>query len=142
MLFRSQECRFIMCIKGSDHRKVDIIGTEQSVQYIGGKIVGQFEITHTPRSETIRNLINCSSNNAFMFTIELERRPVDGVIQIIIPSLILWMCAFLTLRVNVEDFSNRNRTAVTELLVFVTFFGSITMKDYFPHTSGFKSIDD
>ena len=59
----------------------------------------------------------------------------------IIPSVILWLCAFLTLLLDVNDLTNRNRTSVTALLVLVTLFGSISNKDDFPKTSGVKYID-
>ena len=61
--------------------------------------------------------------------------------MIIFPSLILWLLAFLTLRIDVEDLTNRNRTSVTALLVLVTLFGAISTKEDFPQTSGFKYID-
>ena len=51
------------------------------------------------------------------------------------------MCAFITLRIDVDDLTNRNRTSVTSLLVLVTLFGSITNKDAYPHTTEFKYID-
>ena len=61
--------------------------------------------------------------------------------MIIFPSLVLYFVAFLTLRIDVEDLTNRNRTSVTALLVLVTLFGAISTKDDFPQTSGFKYID-
>ena len=73
--------------------------------------------------------------------LKLERRSINGVIQIITPSLVLWLCAFLTLQYDVNDLTNRNRTSVTALLVLVTLFGSINNKSDFPKTSGFKHID-
>ena len=139
--FDKQECQFIMYLSGSDSRKVDLVGTEHAVRYIGGQIVGQFKITHNPLSGTIQYPINSSSNNAFKFTIELERSRGNGIVQIIIPSLILWMVACLTLQENVEDVANRNRTSVTALLVLVTLFGAISNRDDFPKTTGFKYID-
>ena len=69
------------------------------------------------------------------------RDSVNGIIQIITPSVVLWLLAFLTLQYDVDDLTNRNRTSVTALLVLVTLFGSLTNKSDFPKTSGFKAID-
>ena len=139
--FDEQTCSFLICIKGSEHRKVNIIGTNKSISYIGGTSVGQFEVNRFPYAETIQNVSSCSSSNGFKFTVELRRRPLNGIIQIIIPSLILWLVAVLTLQVSIDDLTNRTRTSVTALLVLVTLFGAITNKDDFPKTSEFKYID-
>ena len=82
-----------------------------------------------------------SLHRNFMFKIELASSPGDGLKMIFFPSLVLWLLAFLTLRIDVDDLTNRNRTSVTAMLVLVTLFGAISTKDDFPQTSGFKYID-
>ena len=61
--------------------------------------------------------------------------------MIIIPTLIIWLVAFLTLFLDVDDLNNRSQIAVQLLLILVTFFGSISVKDDFPETTSFKYID-
>ena len=92
-------------------------------------------------SKPIDFIQNCLSNNGLKITLKLKRRSINGIIQIIIPSLVLWLCAMLTLQYDVNDLTNRNRTSVTTLLVLVTLFGAINNKSDFPKTSGFKHID-
>ena len=61
--------------------------------------------------------------------------------MIIIPTVIIWLVAFLTLCLSMEDLVNRSRISVSVLLVLVTFFGSISIKEEFPKTTNFKYID-
>jgi hypothetical protein len=139
--FDNQECQFVMYIKHFPLRNVELIGTPNAVQYIGGTVIGQFQINMIPTSILDENRDNRELHHAFSFTIELARDSGDGLKMIIFPSLVLWLLAFLTLRIDVEDLTNRNRTSVTALLVLVTLFGAISNKDDFPQTSGFKYID-
>ena len=122
---------------------IDLIGSNSSTNYIGGPIVGQFDVAGKPYTyiQTRPCPQNCLSNNGLKITLKLKRRSINGIIQIIIPSLVLWLCAMLTLQYDVNDLTNRNRTSVTTLLVLVTLFGAINNKSDFPKTSGFKHID-
>ena len=137
--FDKQRCDYVICLRGTDHRKVHIVANNNSVIYVGGKTVGQFVIDSA--IEITQDFEECSTKNGVKFIIKLRRHSFNGIIQIIFPSLILWLCAVLTLRVDIGDLTNRNRTSVTALLVLVTLFGSITNKEDFPKTSGIKYID-
>ena len=139
--FDEHKCTIQLGMKVLGNEKVDLVGTNHSIEYIGGDTVGQFDIACPPYMHTNHIPRNGSSHLAITITIPLNRRPINGIIQIIIPSLVLWLCAFLTLQYDVVDLTNRNRTSVTVLLALVTLYGSITMKVDFPKTSGFKAID-
>ena len=141
--FDEHECSIAMHIKDVANTKIDLIGSNSSTNYIGGPIVGQFDVAGKPYTyiRTRSCPQNCFSNNGLKITLKLKRRSINGIIQIIIPSLVLWLCAMLTLQYDVNDLTNRNRTSVTTLLVLVTLFGAINNKSDFPKTSGFKHID-
>ena len=134
--FDKQNCKVNMTIKDSDLRKVKLSRSENPVTYLGGKVVGQFEV-----SQILEEIHDRKLHRNFMFEIQLARSPGDGLKMIFFPSLVLWLLAFLTLRIDVDDLTNRNRTSVTAMLVLVTLFGAISTKDDFPQTSGFKYID-
>ena len=141
--FDEHECSILMHIKDFRNTKVDLFGTNRSIHYIGGPIVGQFDVASSPYPYIENNPCprNCSSNSDLKIILKLKRRSINGIIQIITPSLILWLCAILTMQYDVNDLTNRNRTSVTALLVLVMLFGSISNKGDFPKTSGFKHID-
>ena len=141
--FDEHECSIAMHIKDVANTKIDLIGSNSSTNYIGGPIVGQFDVAGKPYTYIQSRSCpqNCLSNNGLKITLKLKRRSINGIIQIIIPSLVLWLCAMLTLQYDVNDLTNRNRTSVTTLLVLVTLFGAINNKSDFPKTSGFKHID-
>ena len=139
--FDKQECSYSMYIKDSLQRRVKLVGVENPVQYIGGRVVGQFQVKEVKNVTQHEEHHHTHPRFVFSFTIKLARDSGDGLKMIIFPSLVLYFVAFLTLRIDVEDLTNRNRTSVTALLVLVTLFGAISTKDDFPQTSGFKYID-
>ena len=103
--------------------------------------MGQFTINQTvPKNDSLE-LKRCSENYCLKFAIELQRSPQGGVQMIVIPTLIIWLVAFLTLFLGIDDLNNRSQIAVQLLLILVTFFGSISVKDDFPETTSFKFID-
>ena len=139
--FDNQKCEYAMYIKDSEHRRVKLIGIDNAVKYDGGRVVGQFQVNGVGNISLEVQEHHSHPRFVFTFTIYFVRNPGDGLKMIIFPSLVLYLLAFLTLRIDVEDLTNRNRTSVTALLVLVTLFGAISNKDDFPQTSGFKYID-
>ena len=55
--------------------------------------------------------------------------------------MILSMLVNLTLFLDIEDFTNRNRISVTALLCLTTLFGSLSIREDFPKTTEFKYVD-
>ena len=139
--FDQHECKIILHMRDLSNNEVDLVGTNQSISYTGGNIVSQFDVARSPYLDSFQHTQNKSSHNGLTVVVVLKRRPINGIIQIITPSVVLWLLAFLTLQYDVDDLTNRNRTSVTALLVLVTLFGSLTNKSDFPKTSGFKAID-
>ena len=139
--FDNQECRYSMYIKDILYKRVKLIGIKNPVLYKGGHVVGQFQVKGVKNITLYEEHHHTHPRFVFSFTIMLARDSGDGLKMIIFPSLVLYFLAFLTLRIDVEDLTNRNRTSVTALLVLVTLFGAISTKDDFPQTSGFKYID-
>lgn len=139
--FDKHICEFIFGAKETDQGRIYIKENENSFEYVGEKIVGQFNINQTiPRNDSLDSN-QLPLNHGLRFAIELQRSPQGGIQMIIIPTLIIWLVAFLTLFLDVDDLNNRSQIAVNLLLILVTFFGSISVKDDYPETTSFKYID-
>ena len=63
----------------------------------------------------------------------------NQIINTIFPTCLLWLLAYSTLFINVENFNNRVMVSVTSLLVLSSLLGSINRG--LPKTSYFKYID-
>ena len=139
--FDEHVCKLNVCIKGTEYSQVHVKEAQDSVTYIGEKFVGQFTVNQTLRIMQSLNLNGSSSNSCLKIAIALERSRWNGIKMIIIPTLIIWMVAFLSMCLDMGDLVNRSRISVSVLLVLVTFFGSISIKEDFPKTTSFKYID-
>ena len=141
--FDQHTCKFYLGIDSTEQNRVTLVGTDHSFCYIGDSVVNQFQILST----TSNTVLNCNQNQTGLkerrcsFEINLKRNSSTAVKMIFIPSCMLWFLAYLTLLLDVEDFTNRNRISVTLLLAMVTLFGSTSMNEDFPQTSYFKDID-
>ena len=71
----------------------------------------------------------------------MKRNHRDAVMRLMFPSLFLWIIAYFTLFIRVDDFTNRNRICITLLLALITLFGSVSMREDFPTTTYFKYVD-
>jgi hypothetical protein len=137
--FDDHRCQFIVRIASPENRKVILLGN--NIQYNGSKAVKEFEVTEIFSGINTSLDADQSNENYFKFTIKLRRKGGSGVRTIFVPSIALWTLGFLTLFLNVEDFTNRNRISVTVLLCLFTLFGSLTIKQEFPKTTEFRYVD-
>ena len=64
---------------------------------------------------------------------------MNQIINTIFPTCLLWLLAYSTLFINVQNFNNRFMGSVTSLLVLASLLGSI--QSGLPKTSYFKYID-
>ena len=81
------------------------------------------------------------TKDALKFTLHLRRAPLHHIKSIFLPCMGLWLIAYLTSLLRVNDFTNRNRISVTVLLALVTLFGATTSTNDFPQTTYLKYID-
>ena len=141
--FDRHRCSFIMKIKSPENRKVKLLAeSNHSLQYTGSKSVKEFEITEVfEECRFVSGNPDYQDNNHFKFTITFERDCGHGTKTIFIPTMMLWVLSFLTLFIDVEDFTSRNRMAVVILLCMITLLGTAQIKENFPRTTEFKYID-
>ena len=71
--------------------------------------------------------------------VSIKRNYSDQIISAFCPSILFWVLAYCTLFMDIDDISNRSRTAVTVLLVLISLLQ--TVKRDFPKTTYFKYID-
>ena len=76
---------------------------------------------------------------SFTYTIRFHRLYMTHLTSTYFQSFLMWFLAYLTLYIQIEDFSNRFMGTVTALLVLVALLASIV--DKLPQTSYFKFID-
>ena len=139
--FDKHTCDVIICTKETDQGRIRIIRADETFNYVGEKIVSQFTVKKVlPVSNDIR-LAGCAGDYGLKFSIALERSPQGGIQMIIIPTLICWLVGYLTLFLPTDDLENRGQVSVPVLLILVTLFGSISVKDDYPETTNFKYID-
>ena len=141
--FDHQQCKFIMSIRTTPHRGVSLLGNDSAVAYTGRKTMGQFQIINATFN-TRKSGENYTANldqNTFIFTLNMKRLHRDAVARLMVPSFAVWLLAYLTLFINVEDFTNRNRISITLLLSLITLFASVSLREDFPTTAYFKYID-
>ena len=69
----------------------------------------------------------------------MQRMYVNQIITAFFPSCLLWLLAYFTLFIKLEDFNERIMVSVTVLLVLAALLSSINAS--LPDTSYFKYID-
>jgi len=137
--FDIQTCTFIMKMESDKFSAVSFeqdktSGNGSAVTYVGPDNVREFQI------DKVVAHTGLTGNYAyFNFTIRLERMYTDQLIGTFFPTILLWMLAYFTIFIKVEDFNERIMVSVTVLLVLAALLTSI--KDRIPPTSYFKYID-
>ena len=139
--FDQHTCDVMVCTKETDQGRVRIIPADETFNYVGEKIVSQFTVKKILPVSNDLNIAGCSGDYGLKFSIALERSPQGGIQMIIIPTLICWFVGYLTLFLPMDDLENRGQVSVPVLLILVTLFGSISVKDDYPETTNFKYID-
>ena len=69
----------------------------------------------------------------------MDRVPTDALFTAFFPTCMLWLLAYLTLFIKIEDFNERIMVAVTVLLVLAALLSSINGN--LPDTPYFMNID-
>ena len=75
----------------------------------------------------------------FEITLTMRRAVMSNVISLFIPTWLIWLLAYLTFYIDLQNFNNRFMGSVTSLLVLASLLDSMQSK--LPETSYFKYID-
>ena len=132
--FDRQNCPFIIQMKSDKITTVSLEKAQPPVRYDGPDVVEQFTI----QNYTVVTNTN-SRRTSFNLTITMVRVYTDQLITAFFPTSLLWILAYLTLFISLDDFSDRIMVSVTALLVLAALLSSINSS--LPDTSYFKYID-
>ena len=107
---------------------------DDSVKYVGKKMANEFEI------QGVRTISGIDGNQPFfVFTITMKRDPFSHIISLFFPTWLIWLLAYLTFYIDLQNFNNRFMGSVTSLLVLASLLNS--MQSNLPKTSYFKYVD-
>ena len=132
--FDKEACRFIISLSKNGNNTIVLTQDNDSVAYDGPLILNEFEIKRI--NSTTNHL---ETKTSFVFTVEFQRLYKQHLLSTFLQSFLLWFLSYLTLFINIPDFSNRFMGAVTSLLVLTALLGS--MQASLPKTAYFKVID-
>ena len=132
--FDQQACKFIMKLKVQSNTSVMFTESSEPVVYEGPRILTEFEVGKIS-SET-----KLTDRDAFFtYSIEFKRLYISHITSTYFQTFLLWFLAYITVFIQVQDFTNRFMGTVTALLVLAALLASIG--DKLPQTSYFKYID-
>ena len=132
--FDEQSCNFLMHMDLQMDTAINFIMDGDGVTYDGPNIINQFEV-----DEIISSVGKDGKEIWFKYDISMRRLFMTQIISTIFPTCLLWLLAYFTLFIKVENFNNRFMGSVTSLLVLASLLGSINSG--LPKTSYFKYID-
>ena len=153
--FDEQLCDIIFKIRSLGDKKMAFLMRNNSIRYSGTALASHLQVVNATSNisstcSTIPHVQNpCEpwedylmvTQDAIKFTLHLRRAPLHHIKSIFIPCMGLWLIAYLTSLLRVNDFTNRNRISVTVLLALVTLFGATANTDDYPQTTYLKYID-
>ena len=132
--FDTQICKFKSHIVSGKDFTQRFISKQDSVKYLGPKIVNDFEI------QKIETVSGVNENHTyFMFIITMDRNYSSQLISIFFPTWLIWFLAYLTFFIDLKNFNNRFMGSVTSLLVLASLLNS--MQSSLPKTAYFKYVD-
>ena len=132
--FDRQNCKFVIQMKSDAITTISLTQANPPVRYDGPDVVEQFKmrnITVMTNTDTRRT--------SFNLTIIMDRVYTDQLITAFFPSYLLWLLAYMTLFISLDNFTDRIMVSVTALLVLAALLSSINSS--LPDTSYFKYID-
>jgi hypothetical protein len=132
--FDNKACNFIISLAKNGNNTIVLTQDNNSISYDGPLILNEFEI------KSINSTTNHSqSKKSFVFTVEFQRLYKQHLLSTFLQSFLLWLLSYMTLFIDIADFSNRFMGAVTALLVLAALLGSLQAT--LPKTAYFKVID-
>ena len=132
--FDKQNCDFKMHINTSRDTNLQMVSDSGGVTYFGPTIVNEFEVTN------ISSVFGRDGKHIWLeYQIKMNRLYQSQITSTIFPTALLWILAYFTLCIKVDNFNNRFMGSVTALLVLSALLGSINRS--LPKTAYFKYID-
>ena len=132
--FDEQNCNLSMSMRLEKNSTMIFTKNNNGASYRGPKIVTEFKIG------LVTTHVGIDWNRIwFKYNIKMTRLYMNQIINTIFPTCLLWVLAYSTLFINVQNFNNRFMGSVTFLLVLAALLGSIN--NSLPKTSYFKYID-
>ena len=130
--FDRQKCDFIMML--DQNNSLLLVEDDPPIIYNGENKKGQFYIGPLSATTTSNE-----KETRFILSIHMDRIFNDQMINTFLPIFMLWLLAYSTLFINIENFTDRFMGTVTSLLVLAALLASINTS--LPRTSYFKCID-
>ena len=133
--FDKQHCCLIIKMMTTNHSdRIQLVGdSPKSWFYDGPKTVYEFEVKNI-NEETM----NVENETKFVIHIVLSRHYMNQILSTFFPTFLLWVLAYSTLLIDVDNFTDRIMVTVTSLLVLVSLLGPIS--EELPKTSYFMYI--
>ena len=132
--FDEQICNFIMKMSLKGNNSIKLMEKTFPIIYSGAKILQQFELKNFFVNTTLKEF-----ETKFIYNMQLERLFMQALSTTFFQSFLLWLIAYFTLYINIQDFTNRFMGALTSLLVLAALLTSINAS--LPQTAYFKHID-
>ena len=132
--FDEQVCNFKLMMNLQGNYTVKLLGNTPPIIYDGPKILTEFAVTKITANATLSEFLT-----TFTFYIHLERLYMQVLSTTFFQTILLWLIAYFTLYININDFGNRFMGAITSLLVLAALLSSINAS--LPQTAYFKNID-
>ena len=130
--FDRQKCDFIIML--DQNNSLLLVEDDPPIIYNGENKKGQFYI-----GPMIATTTSNEKGTKFVLTIHMDRIFNDQMINTFIPIFMLWLLAYSTLFIKIENFTDRFMGTITSLLVLAAMLTSINTT--LPRTSYFKYID-
>ena len=111
-----------------------VMFVDEAVVYKGPKVLAEFQVNKITYKASLEH-----KETSFTYSVGFNRLYTSHLTSIYFQTFLMWFLAYLTLFIEIEDFSNRFMGMVTALLVLVALLASIA--DKLPQTSYFKYID-
>ena len=132
--FDEQLCSFILMMNLKGNNSLQFLEDNPPIIYNGPRILTEFELT-----DFFVNTSLTEFKTRFVYNINLKRLYMQALSTIFFQSFLLWLIAYFTLFISIEDFADRFMGALTSLLVLAALLSSINAS--LPQTAYFKHID-
>ena len=132
--FDNQTCDCIMKINITKNSRLHFVENNPAILHNGPLLLNEFEVETFKTSTKHTNM-----ETTFIFMLQFQRLYFHQLISTFFQTCCLSLLAYLTMFINVANFSDRFMGSVTALLVLAALLASIS--NDLPKTSYFKYID-
>ena len=132
--FDHQECTVQLELKSSQDIRIIPDFKNISVSFYGTRYLTEFEIL-----DSFPYMAQCGDRTEFGFVLKIKHIYQKQITALYFQTFLLWIVSYLTLLIDVNDFSNRFIGAVTSLLVLSSLMDNINSR--LPASPHMKLID-